>query len=302
MPSRPLPTLAALAVALTLQACGVGPATAPSPAAPTTGDGAPDAPASTDGGVLAYGDHPSQVVQLDLPAGTGTPAPTVVLLHGGFWLDGYGRDLMDELAADVVARGWVAANVEYRRVGDGGGYPATLADVAAALDLVASRPEVDPERVAVVGHSAGGHLALWAAARTVLPDGVVGASPLLRPCGVVGQAPVADLAAAARSGLGGGAVAGLLGGQPDDVPDAYAVADPARHLGHGVPVLLVHAADDRIVPLGQSTSFVDRHRAAGGVADVEVVEGGHFVVLDATAAPWAATVDWLAGACSFEPT
>ncbi len=115
--------------------------------------------------VIAYGDGEDQVGDLWVPDGP-APWPVAVLLHGGYWRARWGRDLMDGLAADLAARGFAAWNLEYRRVGAGGGWPATFDDVAAGLDAVADLDGVDPGRVAVVGHSAGGHLALWLASRT----------------------------------------------------------------------------------------------------------------------------------------
>ena len=113
---------------------------------------------------IAYGDHPDQVANLHLPAQEGRPWPCVALLHGGFWRTGWDRTLMTALAADLAGRGIAAWNVEYRRVGEeGGGWPGTFADVAAAIDRLAEVEEVDPRRVATCGHSAGGHLALWLA-------------------------------------------------------------------------------------------------------------------------------------------
>ncbi len=112
---------------------------------------------------MRYGDAPSQVADLHLPAGAG-PHPVVVLVHGGFWRSSYDRTLMAPLAAELASNGYAAWNIEYRRVGeDGGGWPGLFTDVAAAVDALATVPEVDPARVVSCGHSAGGHLALWIA-------------------------------------------------------------------------------------------------------------------------------------------
>ena len=130
---------------------------------------------------VRYGVGPEQVADLRVPEGAG-PHPVAVVLHGGFWLERYRRDLMDGPAADLTARGWATWNVEYRRLGaSGGGWPATFEDVAAAVDHL---PDVDAPldlgRVSAVGHSAGGHLAGWLAARTRLAQGTPG---LDRGCG-----------------------------------------------------------------------------------------------------------------------
>jgi acetyl esterase/lipase len=104
---------------------------------------------------LAYGDDPNQVGDLRLPTGEG-PYPVAVLLHGGFWRERYRREIMDRLAADLTARGWATWNLEYRRMGaSGGGWPATLDDVAAGIDALVDQP-VDLERVTVIGHKQSG--------------------------------------------------------------------------------------------------------------------------------------------------
>ena len=241
---------------------------------------------------LHYGAGPQQFVELTHPAGgadlPGTH-PCVVLLHGGFWRARHGLELTRPLARAVVDAGLVAANVEYRRVGQpGGGYPGTLADVAAALDRLAAVPGVDPGRLVLVGHSAGGHLALWAAGRHRLPPGTPGAGPRgPRPAAVVSLAGVADLVRAARAGTGEGAVPDLLGGMPDEVPDRYAAASPAALVPLAVPTLLVHGdADDR-VPVAQSRGYAERARAAGDVVElVELPGGTHREVIDPAGAGW----------------
>jgi acetyl esterase/lipase len=244
---------------------------------------------------IAYGSHPDQVGNLYLPGGDGAPWPVVVLLHGGFWKWGWDRTLMTPLARDLAARGLAAWNVEYRRVGQaGGGWPGTLADAAAALDALADVEEVDPGRVATVGHSAGGHLALWLAARHRIPAGRPGAAPRVRPRAAVSQAGVADLVRGADEGLGDGACAGLLGGTPEEVPERYAVASPAALLPLGIPQLLVHGLRDDIVPPSQSRSYAAAAAAAGD--EVEVLEldaADHFDVIEAADPSWAAAVAWL---------
>lgn len=243
---------------------------------------------------LAYGDHPDQVGNLHLPVGAG-PWPVVVLIHGGFWRWGWDRTLMTRLAHDLAGRGFAAWNIEYRRVGqDGGGWPGTLEDVAAAADAVAGLEGVDASRVATVGHSAGGQLAVWLAARHRLPAGAPGAGPAVRPRVAISQAGVVDLAAGAADRLGDGACAALLGGTPAEVPERYAVASPAALLPLGVPQLLVHGGRDDIVPPAQSRAYAEAAAAAGD--DVELIElpdADHSDVIEPEHAAWAQVVERL---------
>jgi acetyl esterase/lipase len=243
----------------------------------------------------AYGAHPAQFVELTLPPGTG-PVPVVVVLHGGFWRAAHGVELARPLAADLAAAGFAAVAVEYRRVGAGGGWPATLEDVAAALDLLSDLPgsdRLDLSDVAVVGHSAGGHLAAWAAGRDRLPEGAPGAGPRVRPVAAVLQAGVLDLARAAAQGMGDGAVQGLLGAGPDEVPERYAVADPVRLVPAGVDLLCVHGTGDTTVPAEQSTRYAQAAAARGVAVDVRLVPGDHMVPIDPAGEPWALVRDWL---------
>jgi dipeptidyl aminopeptidase/acylaminoacyl peptidase len=153
------------------------------------------------------------------------------------------------------------------------------------VDALAQRPEVDRDRVVSLGHSAGGHLALWLASRKGVP---------VRMAGVVSLAGVADLVRAHAADLGNGACAALLGGGPEQYPERYAFASPAALLPLGVPQLLVHGARDEHVPIDQSRSYGRAARAAGD--DVELLElpaADHFDVVDLEHPAWAAVVEWL---------
>jgi len=243
---------------------------------------------------IAYDDHPDQCGDLHLPSGAG-PWPAVILIHGGFWKVRWDRTLMTPLACDLAARGFAAWNIEYRRVGqEGGGWPGTFEDVAAAADALAGLEGVDASRVITVGHSAGGHLALWLAARRRIAAGHPGAGPRVDPRGVVSQAGVADLARGAADGLGDGACAALLGGGPEDVPERYAATSPVSLLPLGVSTLLVHGTADTIVPPTQSRSYASAATAAGDVVELAELAGAdHFDVIDPTHAGWAVVVEWL---------
>ena len=240
---------------------------------------------------IAYGDDPSQFGQLWTPGGAAAAVPLVILVHGGFWRAAYGLDLMDPLAADLVARGYAVWNIEYRRVGQpGGGYPGTLLDVAAAVDAVAgvaADHRIDLASTVVVGHSAGGHLALWAAGRESLADGAPGAHPLVVPRLAIGQGPVFDLVAGDERGLGGGAVTDFLGGSAGDVPERYAVASPSTT--SGVALAVVRGEDDDIVPAAFTVPT-----PPGDVTVVDV-PGDHFTLIDPSSAAWQAVIALIEG-------
>jgi acetyl esterase/lipase len=216
-----------------------------------------------------YGADPAQFAELTLPEGE--PRGVAVVVHGGFWKPEYDIEYARPLVPSLAAEGWAVWAVEYRR---GAGAEATLTDVAAA---VRARPATRGPRVAI-GHSAGGHLAVWAAAQDV---GLTH---------VVAQAGVLDLRAAHADGLGGGAVERFLGHPPGT---ADRDVDPIRAVPLDVPVWCVHAVGDEVVPVSQSRTYVDAALAAGGEASLLEVEGDHFTVIDPASEAWASTLTWL---------
>lgn len=252
--------------------------------------------------VEPYGDHPDQVANLHAPLRE-PPWPVVVLVHGGFWRARFDRTLMTPLAQDLARSGYAAWNIEYRRVGQaGGGWPGTLEDVAAAVDALSGVAEVDSAHVVVVGHSAGGHLALWLAARDRLTHGAVGSAPRVHVRAAVGQAPVADLQRAARERLGQGAVEDFMGGSARAVPDRYAVASPAALLPLGLPQLLIHGTGDAAVPIELSRSYAAQAEAAGDRVELlEVPAADHFDVIDPDHDAWAAVTARLPTLLSIPP-
>ena len=253
---------------------------------------------------FVYGTEPTAFVDLRAPGGSG-PHPVVVLIHGGFWRNAYGLDLMDGLGDDLARRGISSWNIEYRRVGDpGGGWPGTLIDVARATDRLTdlgATHGLDLGRVVTVGHSAGGHLALWLAARRKLAPGALGAdesvarltgAAALPLTGAISLAGVADLGDGWRRQLGRGAVADLLGGDPERFPERYAAADPARSLPLGVPQALVHGGRDDIVPLALSRDYATAAQRAGDSVRLrDLPDADHFDVIDAKSAAWAVIVE-----------
>jgi acetyl esterase/lipase len=189
----------------------------------------------------SYGTDPDQVV--DLWPGADPDRPVVVMLHGGFWRPRTDRTHTRWLAAALRGAGWSVVVPEYRRVP--GRPDLTVEDVRAALAALPALLGRPPRGVLVLGHSAGGHLALWAAAAAPVPG--------LRL--TVGLAPVADLVLAHRDRLGSGAVAAFLGGDPQDRPDL----DPVRLAPPDTPVEILHGTDDDVVPLGVSASYARAH-------------------------------------------
>lgn len=212
---------------------------------------------------VAYGPGPDQWSEL---RGTGTP--TAVLIHGGFWRSIWAADLMDALAIDLAARGWTAWNLEYRRP-DRHGWPATIADLTAGIAAAAQHGPV-----VLFGHSAGGQLALNAAAD--LPGVKL----------AVSLAGVLDLQEGYRRTIGGGAVATALGGTPDEVPEVYATADPMARLPLTTPVLLVQGAQD-------DPDLVDMNRRYATASGAPLIElpGDHFDVIAPDSPLWNATMD-----------
>ncbi|MEV4754042.1 alpha/beta hydrolase [Micromonospora sp. NPDC049559] len=234
---------------------------------------------------VRYGDAPEQLADLRLPAPVpGAPRPLVVVVHGGFWRAEYDRTHTGPLAADLAARGYPVAQLEYRRTGQpGGGWPGTLADVrdgVAALPalVAAARPGAGyaPGPPILLGHSAGGHLALHCAAA--------------RPAAVravLALAPVADLGEAYRLDLDDGAVAALLGGGPDRFPERYAAADPVRAPALGTPTVVLHGTLDQQVPVRIGRRYVEVAAAAGApVSLVELPECEHFGLIDPWSPAW----------------
>ena len=236
---------------------------------------------------LPYGPHPDQWGDLYLPASV-TPRGTVVVIHGGYWRDKYTADLGIPLAEDLVQHGFAVWNLEYRRAANNGetgegGWPETFEDIAAGIDHLASLSEpfsLDPEKVVALGHSAGGHLAAWAAGRHTLPAHAPGAGAQVRLVGVVSQAGLLNLAAAERLGLSDQAILNFLGGSPAELTEEFTLADPASAAPIGTPVLAVHSTSDAAVPYDLSASYVQIAKAAGDPAELHEVTGNHFDIID----------------------
>jgi acetyl esterase/lipase len=243
---------------------------------------------------VSYGPLADHVADLWLPPDEmAAPAALILFLHGGFWRSAYDRRHTGPFAEAMAADGFAVCSPEYRRVGQpSGGWPGTFDDIRSAVTtlpaLLAQAAggrigrigRIDRERVVLAGHSAGGHLALWAA-------GPLGGVPVPAAGAVISLAGVSDLAACYRQGLGSNAARDLLGGSPEDFPDRYAAADPSGAIPIGVPVSLIHGTADDRVPWEQSRDFGDRASAAGDEVSRVLLPGtGHFELIDPLSAAW----------------
>jgi uncharacterized protein (DUF885 family)/dienelactone hydrolase len=246
---------------------------------------------------VAYGPDSLQFGELRVPAGRG-PFPVAVVIHGGCWQREYGLNHAAPESEALTRAGIATWTIEYRRIGDpGGGWPGTFTDVARGIDhlvrLAREHPQLDTSRVVLVGHSAGGQLALWAASGGAAPQGRdAPAPPTLPLAGVVSLAGITDLPAyGAQRGSCNDAVHPLMGGTPTEVPARYAAVNPMQRVPPRVPVRLVHGSADPTVPPAQSAAYAERVRAAGGLAEVTMVEGaGPFDVIAPQAPAWEAVV------------
>ncbi|HEV2114231.1 MAG TPA: alpha/beta hydrolase, partial [Terriglobales bacterium] len=226
---------------------------------------------------IAYGKGASQFGDLRLPRGKG-PFPLAVNIHGGFWRARYDLAHSGHLCAALTKAGVATWNLEYRRVGQtGGGWPGTLQDVAAGFrfaDKLAPQYKLDRSRVVLIGHSAGGQLALCLAARAS------------RLRAVVALAPVCDLRRAWELKLGNGAVGDFLGGSPEEVPEHYLEASPME-LAITVSQRIIHGAEDEVVPIELSRSYEKRKtERKEDVRLLEIAGAGHFELIDPRTAAW----------------
>jgi acetyl esterase/lipase len=228
-----------------------------------------DPPPPAAGARVAYGSGPLQFGDLRVPAGAG-PCPLAVVLHGGYWQSTYNLIHMGHMCIALAEDGIATWSLEYRRVGDPGGeWPAAGEDVGLALSQVGQLPFDHDGRTVLVGHSAGGQLALWAGKRTRLA--------------VVALAPVSDVRDSAKRRGPESAPARFM------APDRYADGSPVELLPLGVPQIVIHGTVDDSVPFEMSERYVE---AAGGEAELVVLEGtGHFELIDPQAPEFSVTLD-----------
>lgn len=231
-------------------------------------------PSGPPDATISYGPGAEAVADVRFGREGAAKRPLVVLVHGGFWRPAYDRKHTGPMAEALAAAGWTVVTPEYRRVP--GDPEAATEDLRTALAVLPGKIEKHDGRLVLIGHSAGGHLVLWAAA--------AGAAPNLE--GVLALAPVADLRLADERGLGGGAVRAFLGGPPETRADL----DPKRMQSATVPTTLVQGEEDDTVPLAISESYVAAHPKA---RLVRLPGQGHFAVIDPRSAAWPAILEEL---------
>jgi acetyl esterase/lipase len=246
-------------------------------------------PTPTSDHRIQYGKDSLQYGELRLPKGAG-PHPIAIIIHGGCWLSEYGLSYMGHLAADLTGAGIATWNLEYRRIGDdGGGWPGTFQDVALGADhlrTLAKTYSLDLNRTIAMGHSAGGHLVLWLAARKRLPkDSPLYAADALPLRGIVGLAAIPDLSATGTAC--DQAVIRLMGGASEDLRSRYQQASPIELLPLGVRQTLIHGETDNLVPASFSKDYAEA--AKGKNEDVKFVaieNAGHFELVDTSSFAW----------------
>jgi acetyl esterase/lipase len=226
---------------------------------------------------LRYGSYATQFIDLRLPKTKG-PHPVALNIHGGYWRNMYSLEHAGHLCAALTAKGIATANLEYRRVGDeGGGWPGTLEDIRNAYHYVrqvAKEQSFDLERRIVIGHSAGGQLALALASLESMRA-------------VVSLAGVVDLQRAFDLHLSNDAVVEFLGGKPNEVPEHYHEADPMQLAIPKTTQWLIHGKDDDVVPPDFSRKYVETKQKHGEDAHLlEIEKAGHFDVIDPRTAAW----------------
>lgn len=255
-------------------------------------DALPSRPAESR---IAYGTDPLNYGDLRLPRGDG-PFPVVIVVHGGCWVSRFATLQNTAALSDALRDAGVATwNVEYRRLDQpGGGWPGTFLDVAAAADhvrVLAKQHPLDLNRVVAVGHSAGGHLALWLAARPRLDAGSeLRRENPLKLAGAValgGPGDLRDFTMYDESICGSSVVEQLLGGPPESVPRRYAQASPAELLPFGTQQVLIVGEQDGVMPPASRDRYVAAARKAGDKIDLVVIpDAGHFEVIAPTTSAW----------------
>jgi acetyl esterase/lipase len=241
---------------------------------------------------IEYGPDPQHFAELRFPDGSGS-FPFLFVIHGGFWRSTYDLKHIGSLCTALTSKGIITCNLEYRRIGNaGGGWPGTFQDVSLAtdhvLEIFSSDPRVDVARTAVIGHSAGAHLALWLVARhRTSKTSPIHGNQRHRLGGAISLAGVCDLRTAWKQRLGNGVVERLMGGTPNEYPDRFDAGSPIELLPNGSKQVLIHGTADDIVPVSQSEKFVERAEQMGERPTLVKLNGvGHFELIDPESDVW----------------
>jgi acetyl esterase/lipase len=244
-----------------------------------------------------YGNDPNQFADLRFPNAKGL-FPLLFVVHGGFWQSRYDLSHIGHLCAALTSKGIITCSIEYRRIGNpGGGWPGTFQDINLAtrniIQTMSQDQRFDRTRTAIIGHSAGGHLALWLVGSHRISKG----SPLLSDKrqvvnNAVSLAGVSDLSLAWRQKLGNGIVTRLMGGTPEEHPDRYNAGSPIELLPTGGRHVLVHGTVDDTVPASQSEAFVGKAQRLGDRCTLVKLEGlGHYELIDPESEAWPSVVN-----------
>ncbi|MFQ5719650.1 MAG: alpha/beta hydrolase [Acidobacteriota bacterium] len=239
---------------------------------------------------IPYGDGPLQFGDLRLPPGPG-PHPVAVFIHGGCWLAEYDITHSSKLTAALARHGIATWSLEYRRVGDdGGGWPGTFQDIGRGADhlrSIAGEYHLDLARVIAMGHSAGGHLALWLAARSHLPaDSPIAAADPLPVRGVLALAPAADLEVLHEKKVCGDVIDKLMGGSPEQVPDRYRWGGPMHLAPAGVPQIVIIGAHDEAWGPSGLRYFRTAAERGDQIRKIDAPGSGHFEMIDPDSTTW----------------
>lgn len=241
---------------------------------------------------LSYGNHSEQFGELYLPETTDIH-PTIILIHGGCWQAQHDLAPLGQLSKALLGLGFAVWNIEFRRLGNGGGFPTTFEDVALAADYlntIAKKYSLNQNKVTAMGHSAGGHLALWLAGRHHLPnDSQLFSQSALKLERVISLAGIPDLVEGVHQEICRGACQDLVGGLPSEIPEHYRLASPHHLLPFNIPHWHLVGELDPIVPVNYLKPFIQQAKQQDSQATLQVIpEIGHFEMVMPDTASWKA--------------
>lgn len=242
---------------------------------------------------LSYGKHPEQFGEFYFPKHppkSGDLYPTIILLHGGCWRAQFGLSQLGQLCTALTSLGFVVWNLEFRRLGNGGGWPTTFTDVSQGVDFlttIADKYKLDLNKVTAMGHSAGGHLALWLAGRHHLPsNSQLSTNSPISLNRVISLAGIPDLAEGVKQNICRGACQELVGGLPEKVPERYQLVSPNNLLPLNIPQWHLVGELDPIVPVNYIKSYIEKAQYQDKVHFEIIPQIGHFEMVMPDTASW----------------